>query len=188
MKKSRAWENSFTDRKCDRCGGALHPYQKRFCGHTCSHAVMAEKRRLTETDFWNLVNKTEGCWLWTGRVNNRGYGIFANTKAHRYSYALAFGDPGDGFVCHKCDVPNCVRPDHFFLGSAKENAADMVAKGRHFNGYSLRQTCSKGHPFDRVYSRPRTRGGPGSGAWRQCSICNNERRRERCRRQRDAAS
>lgn len=94
--------------------------------------------------FWAFVDKTgpeirDGlgpCWIWMGSRNGRGYGQFgANWRkpvyAHRYSWELAHGqEPGDMCVCHHCDTPSCVRPDHLFLGTAKDNARDMVAKGR----------------------------------------------------------
>lgn len=85
--------------------------------------------------FWVHVNKTDYCWLWTGAVAGK-YGqcrSAPHTKipAHRYSYILNVGEIPDGlYVCHRCDVRLCVRPDHLFLGTAKDNAQDMVAKGR----------------------------------------------------------
>jgi len=76
-----------------------------------------------------------GCFLWTASVNNSGYGwIGVNGKtvgAHRLSYELFIGSVPDGLcVLHKCDVRSCVNPDHLFLGTYKDNRADMIAKGR----------------------------------------------------------
>jgi hypothetical protein len=88
--------------------------------------------------FWQTVNKTEGCWLYTGMCS-RGYGRFWLNKdrvaAHRFSYELAYGPIPEGLsVCHKCDVRNCVRPDHLFLGTYKDNLQDASRKGRMQHG------------------------------------------------------
>lgn len=53
------------------------------------------------------------------------------TGAHRYAWELAFGPiPKGVFILHKCDVRNCVNPDHLFLGSHSDNMEDMDRKGR----------------------------------------------------------
>lgn len=66
----------------------------------------------------------------------RGYGVIyfngRQTYTHRVSYELHVGPIPDGlFILHRCDVPACVNPDHLFVGSAADNVADMMAKGRH---------------------------------------------------------
>jgi hypothetical protein len=76
-----------------------------------------------------------GCWFWMGFVTSHGYGkiVFNGRKvaAHRISYAVHKGKIKDGAViCHKCDVPGCVNPDHLFLGTQKDNVHDMIRKGR----------------------------------------------------------
>lgn len=76
-----------------------------------------------------------GCWLWIGSINAHGYGgMRANEKtyaAHRYSWERKFGAiPAGAHVCHKCDTPSCVNPDHLFLGSNRDNVADRENKGR----------------------------------------------------------
>lgn len=89
--------------------------------------------------FWDKVHKTDGCWEWTGPC--RPYGrvcvgsVKNNTRrevlAHRASWTINFGQIPDGKnVCHSCDNPACVRPDHLFIGSQKENMQDMYSKGR----------------------------------------------------------
>lgn len=83
-----------------------------------------------------------GCWLWTGNTHPTGYGVIGvrkrdklkNTFAHRASWFAHKGqDPGRLKVCHRCDTPACVNPDHLFLGTQKDNLRDMYAKGRLVN-------------------------------------------------------
>ena len=75
-----------------------------------------------------------GCWLWTASLDCQGYGYFffnKTEKAHRVSYKLYNGPIPEGLsVCHKCDVPSCVNPDHLWLGTHKDNERDKIAKGR----------------------------------------------------------
>lgn len=103
-----------------------------------------------EVRFWKYVEETEKCWLWKGAVKPNGYGHFnwrASWKkpiqmgAHRASWIIHFGPIPEGmYVCHKCDVKNCVRPDHLFLGTAVDNMQDCVRKGRIASGDKLPQT------------------------------------------------
>lgn len=89
-----------------------------------------------EIRFWRKVEKTDGCWLWTAAINKNGYGAFAPTptqvkRAHRVSWELHYGPiPPKIDVCHECDTRNCVRPDHLFLGTRKQNMEDCKLKGR----------------------------------------------------------
>ena len=81
------------------------------------------------------INKTDYCWIWTGSMQTNGYGrIFydgKDHKAHRVSYELNIGHiPKGMIICHKCDNPSCVNPDHLFLGTNQDNSIDMVQKGR----------------------------------------------------------
>lgn len=96
------------------------------------------QRPLSER-FWEKVSRSEGCWLWTASITNKGYGrLFAlgtgARLAHRVSWELTHGPiPQGKCVLHRCDTPLCVRPDHLFLGSMADNARDMVQKGRQRN-------------------------------------------------------
>lgn len=89
--------------------------------------------------FFQNIIKTESCWIWNGKKLPKGYGAFllnsAKILAHRFSYFYHFGVlPNDLCVCHTCDNPSCVNPNHLFLGTRKDNMKDMVNKGRSRTG------------------------------------------------------
>ena len=90
-------------------------------------------------NFWRRVVKTDGCWLWTGTVLPRGYGRMKFRDGveltHRVSWILHFGPIPSGMcVCHACDTPGCVRPDHLWLGTNADNNRDKMEKGRQAKG------------------------------------------------------
>lgn len=93
------------------------------------------KRKLPiEILFFNHVNKTDSCWLWTGSLRS-GYGAFSINKktfgSHRISFTLFNGEiPEGNIICHTCDVRTCLNPAHLVLGTHKYNTQDMLKKGR----------------------------------------------------------
>lgn len=105
---------------------------------------MAYKQRDDRAVFMAKVepDTNGGCWLWSGA--GKRYGKISLQKkvelAHRASWILHQGPiPAGMFVCHKCDTPRCVNPDHLFLGSAADNTADMMAKGRWGGGEKMKK-------------------------------------------------
>jgi len=95
------------------------------------------KNAIERFDFYTDKNKDD-CWLWTGPKNPKGYGqLKINGKmvaAHRFSWELINGPIPNGlFICHKCDVRNCVNPSCMFLGTLQQNQKDMALKNRGAN-------------------------------------------------------
>lgn len=122
--------------------------------------------------FFEKVDKSDSCWVWTGAVNRAGYGRFCvdgvNKLAHRVSWEIEHGVlTGGQHVLHKCDNPPCVNPKHLFLGTNRDNVTDKMEKGRHHG--LLKTHCPKGHPYS------------GENLWvskrkgRTCLICAAER-------------
>jgi len=109
---------------CIKCGiPCTKKYEYAFCSDKCR--------------FWNYVKTEDLCWIWIGGKNRSGYGKFTmkgykNIAAHRASYIIFKGEiPLDLFVCHTCDNPTCVKPDHLWLGTNSDNQQDGIKKGRH---------------------------------------------------------
>lgn len=138
---------------CGHCARIFvaHRRSRQYCSQSCStHAHLTEmqagqgkiarKRRPPGDRFWEKVRKGDACWLWQGCTDPNGYGRFntggrgRSVTASRMAYELTNGPVPDGlFVCHACDNPRCVRPDHLFLGTQAINMRDMLVKGRGAN-------------------------------------------------------
>lgn len=122
------------------------------------------------------IDRGIGCWLtpstkymsvWSGKDKK----MYA---AHRLSYEYHKGEIAEGlFVCHKCDVMNCINPEHLFLGTSSDNAIDAVEKKRQYN--SSKTECKRGHKYtkENTYYRPN-----GRRYCRECHKISERNRRE----------
>lgn len=102
----------------------------------------------TIATFRTWIGEWGECWLWDGTLNERGYGYFCHAggkiTAHRAAYMLFKGPICGGLhVLHKCDVRNCVNPQHLTLGTHRDNMRDMMAKGRHVTPRGERAPSAK---------------------------------------------
>lgn len=100
-------------------------------------------------------DQTTGCWLYQGEKVHNGYGRIyhkgKNVRVHRLSYSSFIGEiPSGIMVCHSCDVRNCWNPGHLFLGTAKENHADMWAKGRATLPPRIENKRGEDHPWSKL--------------------------------------
>lgn len=147
-------------------------------------------------DAFNMrINKTETCWLWTGdrtRPKNpqrQGYGRLRGKRAHRLSWELFRGPiPPNLCVCHACDTPPCVRPEHLYLGTLAQNNYDAKMRGlsippphpRGSDHYESKRThCPHGHPYSGENLKLTKDG------HRECYTCARKASREYAQRKRD---
>lgn len=164
------------ERVCNVCsdsfmarGSQVLKGRAKYCSRTCFDA---RNGSTLEQRFWAFVEKSEACWMWTGRVNH-GYGRFRfygnEYSAHRFSYELHKGEiPETLVIDHLCRVTLCVNPDHLEVVTNVEN----VMRGYSRSAVNARKThCIRGHALDDVNTFVAPNGS------RHCRLCERERRR-----------
>jgi hypothetical protein len=102
---------------------------------------MPKPNNTIESLLSKVTKQENGCWVWTGRVNHKGYGKISwngkESRVHRVVYEHFRGSVPEGLqVCHHCDNPPCCNPEHLFAGTALDNEWDKIAKGRRKSPYS----------------------------------------------------
>lgn len=160
------------------------PYELRDGRCFCSPACHDASRRNTPEQFWQQVSKCDtGCWLWNGRKNGDGYGIFIYGKeqmAHRVAYILASRDvPAGKCLDHLCRNRSCVNPAHLEPTTWREN----ILRGQGLAANEARSThCKYGHEFNSANTMHRKDGG------RFCRACGRRREKEYKARQKQIRS
>lgn len=92
------------------------------------------------------------CWLWTGGKQSQGYGMMWRDGRVLGAHKLAWIDengpiPPNMNVLHRCDNPSCVRPEHLWLGTTRDNAVDRQAKGRGNRGDGSARAAGRSRPL-----------------------------------------
>lgn len=153
----------------------------------------------TEEEFLKRVeyDTNGGCWLYSMSIAKSGYADAnyrgkSRTRAHRIAWEIWRGPIPTGLlVCHRCDVRNCVNPDHLFLGTHQDNNDDKFSKGRARNQNGpvtkgrkpkprrvrkVRTHCRRGHPYEGLRDEQ---------GFQRCRICARDNMREQRRRKRE---
>ena len=138
-----------------------------------SHRVMATRGMTAEQRFWHYVRTTDACWIWTGELNETGYGRLFNGRkrvfAHRFAYELLVGPIPDSLpLDHLCRVPACVNPAHLEPVTTRTNVLRGIAPAAR---NAVKTHCLRGHPLDAKNTRVDAAGG------RHCKTCRVIRQR-----------
>jgi hypothetical protein len=163
------------------CRGLCNKHYLRWRHHGDTSIVLNNRNMSTEERFWIKVNKTDGCWLWTGNTLKGGYGYFwftgKNVLAHRFAYELLVGPIPDGLELdhiknNGCTNRNCVKAIADEFGPAHLEPVTRLENQRRGNTFTARNSsrteCPKGHSYEgeNLYIHP-------SSGRRGCRICIN---------------
>lgn len=138
------------DKRCRHCGkplmrktgeGQKDWSDRKACNRSC-HIAWKNSKPIWQTFAEKTASLDNGCIVWVGYRDPKGYGRFSSQGGeiltHRLAYVMHYGvDLGDDHVLHRCDNPACCNPMHLFRGSNQDNMDDMVAKGRSSRRYGV---------------------------------------------------